>query len=79
MKPKIFKKKMELNKRTIANLNNPEMKDIYAGIYETHITACNCNTIRTCWTDATCCGACETDFKCPITTDMPLCETLLEC
>ena len=81
MKTKIFRKKMVLNKRTIANLNNHEMKDVYGGIDYTHRTNCECNTLRSCWTDATCCGPCETE-SCTIVI-IPLseqtCDTEQEC
>jgi hypothetical protein len=73
MKAKILRKKMVLNKRTITNLNNPEMKEVYAGYDKTQRTVCTCNTLISCYTDATCCGgACITDFTCPITPE-PVC------
>jgi len=80
MKAKIFKKKMMLNKRTIVNLNHPAMKDVHAGYDETQFTVCTCNTRFTCYFDETCHGAaCQTHFLCPITTDPPECDTILEC
>lgn len=80
MKAKILRKKMVLNKRTISNLNDPGMKDVYAGYDKTQLTVCTCNTVFTCYTDATCCGgACNTQRPCPIPTEEPLCDTLLEC
>ena len=81
MKTKSFRKKLVLNKSTVANLNG-KMKYVYGGIYKTYRTDCNCNTILTCWTDATCCGAFVTDYKCPIpitTTPEETCDTELEC
>jgi natural product precursor len=31
MKPKVFNKKIKLNKKTIAHLNGNEMKEVYGG------------------------------------------------
>jgi hypothetical protein len=36
MKPKVFIKKLVLNKKTIVDLNNKAMKDVVGGCYTTH-------------------------------------------
>ncbi len=54
MKQKKFSKKLELNKKTIANLNLKEMKDVYGGIDKSiRVTACTCRTV--CSAPGACC------------------------
>ena len=43
MKTKHFEKKLSLNKKTIVNLKNDELKKVHGGIWESmKITACTC-------------------------------------
>jgi natural product precursor len=45
MKSKKFEKKLTLNKKTIANLKNEEMKKLQGGIWKSmRITACTCGS-----------------------------------
>ncbi len=54
MKQKRFGKKLSLNKKTIANLNLKEMKEVYGGINGSlRITACTCHTV--CSAPGACC------------------------
>jgi hypothetical protein len=50
MKAKKFSKKLALNKETISNLKNDEMKGVYGGIKYTMTRCPSCDTI-TCPTD----------------------------
>ena len=71
MKQKKFNKKLSLNKKTIANLNNGEKRHVYGGketvankcldsnyciVFDSNET-CTCDT---CTCDATCPASCET-------------------
>lgn len=40
MKPKTFNTKLVLNKKTVANLDNGEMEDIYGGVPPSLYTDC---------------------------------------
>jgi len=74
MKTKQFIKKLSLNKSTIADLNQNEMKVVFAGYDQTHWTFCDCNTRISCFYH------CETDIcPIPITTVNETCDTELEC
>jgi natural product precursor len=53
MKQKKIGKKLSLNKKTIADLNLKEMKDVYGGFNNSmRITACTC---KTCSAPGACC------------------------
>jgi hypothetical protein len=65
MKPLKLNKKLSLNKRTVVNLNNHEMKKAYAG--ETGVgTTCDKTRVifETCVTCVTCEATCETCVSC---------------
>jgi hypothetical protein len=66
MKQKKFNKKLILNKKTIANLNNGEMKDVNGG--KDDISNSLCITCFTCDTD---CGATCFGVTCPTRTGTP--------
>ena len=66
MKPKKLSKKLGLNKKTIADLNNGEMKNAYGreqDIYRTTYAFPDCVTCPTCQT----CQTCETCQSCNFT------------
>jgi hypothetical protein len=51
MKPKVFSKKLVLNKKTVANLGKAEMIEVHGG-HDSRascpvVTACNCTKITT--------------------------------
>jgi natural product precursor len=49
MKTKSFEKKLTLNKKTIADLSNGEMKDVYGGIPKPFTLTCSsCNPLLCC-------------------------------
>ena len=54
---KIFKKKLELNKKTISNLQSDEMKNVKGATY--YETVCNCKTDESCSYFVNCCGPVE--------------------
>ena len=60
MKSKVFSKKLSLNKKTVANLNNKEMQDIYGG--ET-VEPTVCKT--RCITDCVACTMTRCSVCCP--------------
>jgi natural product precursor len=71
MKTKNFDKKLALNKRTIANLNSREMRNLHGGVYtnrrecETNEPSCRptvCETfnLRECNSDETWCACTQT-------------------
>jgi len=72
MKPKDFKKKLLLNKKTVVNLNKSEKQNVNGGAPETLVGTCSCyepcDTLgNTC---ATYCGTCElTCDTCNLTCD----------
>ena len=68
MKPKVFSKKLSLNKKTIAHLNGNDMKEAHGGIGKSaeYSNCIDCTvTCGTCFTDCgTCntkCGSCDTN------------------
>ena len=68
MKSKSFNKKLSLNKKTVANINESHMNNVKGG--ETTLTCGACKTIVSCWetqckTCITLCEACYTqDYPC---------------
>lgn len=48
MKPKTFNKKLSLNKKTIVNLNNKEMKAVAGGMSGTKCPSVCCVVIQQC-------------------------------
>ena len=60
MKAKKFNKKLLLNKKTVANLNNDKMSGVRGGMYTVQLTCgAFCDTDFTC-EDLTVCGVCWT-------------------
>jgi natural product precursor len=53
MKPKKFDKKLTLNKKTISNLANGEMNDVYGGRPHTYQPCTNGTACVTCTCDPT--------------------------
>ena len=69
MKPLKFNKKLSLNKRTIVNLNNHEMKNAYGGVPGAFLSLDKrTEPLPTCATCETCvsctCLTCETCVTC---------------
>jgi natural product precursor len=62
MKTKKFEKKLSLNKKTIANLNNGDMKHLQGGIKPTGCTCPFCRVTENslCPTAAITCQTCDT-------------------
>jgi hypothetical protein len=60
MKSKTFRKKLTLNKKTIADLNMGKMNKVYGGILESYNqTACTCEITGGC-----CTYGCPTENSC---------------
>jgi hypothetical protein len=69
MKPKALKKRLVLNKKTIADLGNKKMVDVHGG-FETN-TRCegtSCGLVRICpWTCIDTCISCTPAICIPVT------------
>jgi hypothetical protein len=79
MKTKRFKKRLGLNKKTIANLNKPDMQSLRGGTLHSYKTcaftrAWECDTAFTC-TDPRMCECTWTcTLPCPVTAVIPCWE-----
>ncbi len=60
MKAKKFNKKLSLNKKTVANLNNGQMNDVLGGVHKTTTTApfCQFSCVDTCRITCDCTETC---------------------
>ena len=56
MKPKVFNKKLSLNKKTIADLKNGEMNNVHGGINDTVAISCTCVITGGCCPTQITCG-----------------------
>ena len=63
MRNKKFKKKLMLNKKTIADLNNLQMGWAKGG--EPGTETCECSGDLTCWGGRTCEPLCTEEYPCP--------------
>ena len=63
MKPKNFKKKLTLNKKTIADLSTGQLEGVKGGFIDTSPFTCGTESVCFCrWTDT--CETCETCVTC---------------
>lgn len=59
MKPKSFSKKLALSKKTIAHLNDGDMKGVHGGIYTVEMPECRS------WIKTECCHPSDIVTDCP--------------
>jgi hypothetical protein len=74
MKPKVLKKRLVLNKKTIADLRKPEMDGVYGGDNSLLRTECTCTDTCLCSIFETC--ACQTTV---FSIDGVVCDHVSEC